>query len=82
VCSFVVSAALLIGTLQCLCLASAAARSAPGRTFDVLSFGAAADGVTDDSEVPERSRIQMSFICMHALSIDRSVIATSMHAAT
>ncbi|KAK3164549.1 hypothetical protein QOZ80_1AG0020890 [Eleusine coracana subsp. coracana] len=49
-CSFV-SAALLIGVLQCLASPSpAGAAKTPGRTFNVLSFGAAADGVTDDSE--------------------------------
>ncbi|KAL6839018.1 hypothetical protein ACP4OV_031072 [Aristida adscensionis] len=53
----VVSVELLVGALL-MCLASpapaaATARSAAGRattTFSVLSFGAAADGVTDDSE--------------------------------
>ncbi|TVU34112.1 hypothetical protein EJB05_15940, partial [Eragrostis curvula] len=50
-CSFV-SIALLIGALQCLASSSpAVAARSPGRTFNVLSFGAAADGVTDDSEI-------------------------------
>ena len=52
--SSVASAALLAGALLCL-LASpalvAAARSTGRTTLSVLSFGAAADGVTDDAEV-------------------------------
>ncbi|KAJ1283886.1 hypothetical protein BS78_03G161400 [Paspalum vaginatum] len=51
----VVSAALLAGALLCLASpapAVTATRSPSGRTttFSVLSFGAAADGVTDDAE--------------------------------
>ncbi|XP_062184784.1 polygalacturonase At1g48100-like isoform X2 [Phragmites australis] len=47
-----VPAALLVGALLCLASSSspAVATRSPGRTFNVLSFGAAADGVTDDSE--------------------------------
>ncbi|CAD6231224.1 unnamed protein product [Miscanthus lutarioriparius] len=48
------SAALLAGALLCLlaspALAAAAARSTGRTTLSVLSFGAAADGVTDDAE--------------------------------
>jgi len=47
----VIPAALLAGVL--LCLAAPAAAAARPTTLSVLSFGAAADGVTDDAEVPE-----------------------------
>jgi len=56
--SSVASAALLAGALLCLlaspALAAAAARSTGRTTLSVLSFGAAADGVTDDAEVLAR----------------------------
>ena len=50
--SSVASAALLVGAL--LCLLASPARSTGRTTLSVLSFGAAADGVTDDAEVLAR----------------------------
>jgi len=52
----VVPAAFLAGALMCL-----AAPAARPTTLSVLSFGAAADGVTDDAEVPEFSVQQLVF---------------------
>ena len=55
----VIPAAFLAGAL--MCLAAPAAAAARPTTLSVLSFGAAADGVTDDAEVPEFSVQQLVF---------------------
>ncbi|KAG2598391.1 hypothetical protein PVAP13_5KG358600 [Panicum virgatum] len=57
----VVPAAFLAGAL--MCLAAPAAAAARPTTLSVLSFGAAADGVTDDAEVPEFSVQQLLPSC-------------------
>uniref|UniRef100_K3XPM6 Polygalacturonase n=1 Tax=Setaria italica TaxID=4555 RepID=K3XPM6_SETIT len=48
--SSVVSVAFLAATLLCLALPAPAVAAARSTTLSVLSFGAAADGVTDDAE--------------------------------
>jgi hypothetical protein len=66
-CSFVVVSVVLLliaSAFQCLAvLSSSPAVVVAGRTFNVLSFGAAADGVTDDSQVSSEFGICMHDLC-------------------
>jgi hypothetical protein len=58
-----IPAALLAGALLCLlALPVPAVAAARSTTLSVLSFGAAADGVTDDAKVPEFYQVrQLAF---------------------